>query len=103
MVAARFIADTETQRSLSEAFAKVIWDLTGALDPEVQAAFILGDGVRAEVLRHLRRFGFEPYANLIGRNTAPRLSGAEIHELWLRAVGMGENDYDITDEYQYSD
>lgn len=103
MVAARFVADPETQRDLSGPLSELVWGLTSALDPEVQAAFILGDGVRARVMAQLRRFGFDAYAALLARNAATQLSGREIYELRLRAIGMSDDDYDITDEYQFDD
>lgn len=103
MVAACFVADPDTQRNLTGPLGELVWGLTSALDPEVQASFILGENVRTRVMTHLRRFGFDAYATLLGRNMATQLSGREMHELRLRAIVWDDDDCDITDEYQFGD
>lgn len=82
----------------------MVWQLTLADEPGIQAAVFLGRAVRADVIAHLRRLGFVGIADRI-RGGVRLLSGSEMANLLDSALGSGiaPDDDAILEEYNFSD
>lgn len=63
MLEANFCADINTQDCLRSAAADMIWPMSLSDDPAEQAAVLLGESVRNDVLAHLCCFGFNCMAS----------------------------------------
>lgn len=104
VLSTRFCADVDAQECLYSELFTVVWQLTLADEPGIQAAVVFGRAVRADVINYVRRIGFIGTSDRIRRGCR-LLCGSEMANLRDRALGTAippENN-DILEEYDFSD